>query len=62
MDGEALAWKAGECPRNRINSSRHVVAEERKPSVEEVAKHISALASMSLRHLPKRPAFETRPD
>ena len=30
--------------------------EERKPSVEEVANHISALAWMGLRHLPKRPA------
>lgn len=29
---------------------------ERKPSVEEVAGHISALAWMGLRHLPKRPA------
>lgn len=29
----------------------------RKPSVEEVAKHISALAWMGLRHLPKRPAL-----
>ncbi len=30
--------------------------ESRKPSVEEVASHISALAWMGLRHLPKRPA------
>ena len=30
--------------------------EERKPSVDEVANHISALAWMGLRHLPKRPA------
>ena len=29
---------------------------ERKPSVEEVASHIAALAWMGLRHLPKRPA------
>lgn len=29
--------------------------EERKPPVEEVAGHISALAWMGLRHLPKRP-------
>lgn len=29
--------------------------ETRKPSVEEVASHISALAWMGLRHLPKRP-------
>ena len=28
----------------------------RKPSVEEVASHIAALAWMGLRHLPKRPA------
>ncbi len=32
--------------------------EERKPPVEEVAKHIGALAWMGLRHLPKRPALE----
>jgi AcrR family transcriptional regulator len=33
----------------------------RKPSVEEVASHLSALAWMGLRHLPKRPArIETR--
>jgi hypothetical protein len=30
--------------------------ETRKPSVEDVAMHISALAWMGLRHLPKRPA------
>jgi AcrR family transcriptional regulator len=30
--------------------------EVRKPSVEEVASHIAALAWMGLRHLPKRPA------
>ncbi len=29
----------------------------RKPSVEEVAKHIGALAWMGLRHLPKRPTL-----
>lgn len=34
--------------------------EQRKPPVEEVAKHISALAWMGLRHLPKRPTLETR--
>ncbi len=33
----------------------------RKPSVEEVAKHISALAWMGLRHLPKRPALVVKP-
>ena len=33
----------------------------RKPSVEEVAKHISALAWMGLRHLPKRPALMVTP-
>jgi AcrR family transcriptional regulator len=32
----------------------------RKPPVEEVAKHIGALAWMGLRHLPKRPALKTR--
>ena len=30
--------------------------ETRKPGVEEVANHLSALAWMGLRHLPKRPA------
>ena len=30
--------------------------DERKPPVEDVASHISALAWMGLRHLPKRPA------
>ena len=34
--------------------------EERKPSVDEVANHISALAWMGLRHLPKRPARSTK--
>jgi AcrR family transcriptional regulator len=34
--------------------------EERKPSVEDVAKHIGALAWMGLRHLPKRPTLQTR--
>lgn len=33
--------------------------EVRKPSVEEVAKHIGALAWMGLRHLPKRPTLKT---
>jgi AcrR family transcriptional regulator len=32
--------------------------EVRKPSVEEVAKHIGALAWMGLRHLPKRPRLK----
>ncbi len=36
--------------------------ETRKPSVEEVARHISALAWMGLRHLPKRPALKVRTD
>ena len=36
--------------------------EERKPPVEDVAKHISALAWMGLRHLPKRSTLETPPD
>ena len=31
----------------------------RKPSVEDVAKHIGALAWMGLRHLPKRPTLKT---
>ena len=34
----------------------------RKPSVEEVAKHIAALAWMGLRHLPKRPMLKMRAD
>lgn len=34
--------------------------EERKPAIAEVAKHISALAWMGLRHLPKRPALQSR--
>lgn len=36
--------------------------EARKPPVEEVAKHISALAWMGLRHLPKRPTLKSRPN
>ena len=32
--------------------------EARKPPIEEVAKHLGALAWMGLRHLPKRPAFQ----
>jgi AcrR family transcriptional regulator len=36
--------------------------EERKPSIEEVAKHIGALAWMGLRHLPRRPTLKVRPD
>jgi AcrR family transcriptional regulator len=34
----------------------------RKPSVDEVAKHIGALAWMGLRHLPKRPTLKVRAD
>jgi AcrR family transcriptional regulator len=34
--------------------------EVRKPDVEEVAKHIAALAWMGLRHLPKRPTLSKR--
>jgi AcrR family transcriptional regulator len=34
--------------------------ETRKPSVEEVANHIAALAWMGLRHLPKRPTLTTK--
>jgi AcrR family transcriptional regulator len=33
--------------------------ETRKPSVEEVASHLAALAWMGLRHLPKRPVLTT---
>ena len=33
--------------------------ETRKPSVEEVASHLAALAWMGLRHLPKRPMLTT---
>jgi len=36
--------------------------EQRKPPVEEVAKHMSALAWMGLRHLPRRPTLAIRPD
>ena len=36
--------------------------EQRKPPVEEVAKHLSALAWMGLRHLPKRPTLTSRRD
>jgi AcrR family transcriptional regulator len=33
--------------------------EERRPGVEEVAKHLAALAWMGLRHLPKKPTLVT---
>ena len=33
----------------------------RKPPVEDVAKHISALAWMGLRHLPRKPTLKIRP-
>lgn len=36
--------------------------EARKPAIEEVAKHIGALAWMGLRHLPKRPTLKVRTD
>ena len=36
--------------------------EARKPPVEEVARHISALAWMGLRHLPKRPTLKVLAD
>ena len=36
--------------------------ETRKPAVEEVARHISALAWMGLRHLPTRPSLRVRTD
>ena len=36
--------------------------ETRKPPIEEVAKHISALAWMGLRHLPKRPTLQRSAD
>jgi AcrR family transcriptional regulator len=35
--------------------------DERKPSIEEVAKHLGALAWMGLRHLPKRPTLQIAP-
>lgn len=34
--------------------------ETRKPSVEEIANHLSALAWMGLRHLPRRPSRQKR--
>jgi AcrR family transcriptional regulator len=34
--------------------------EARKPSVEEVANHIAALAWMGLRHLPRKPSLTSR--
>src|SRR5919206_3396012 len=34
--------------------------EARKPDIEDVATHLSALAWMGLRHLPKRPTLTTR--
>lgn len=36
--------------------------ETRKPPIEDVAKHISALAWMGLRHLPKRPTLQRSAD
>lgn len=33
----------------------------RKPSIEEVARHIGALAWMGLRHLPRKPTLKSRP-
>ena len=36
--------------------------EARKPAVQDVAKHMSALAWMGLRHLPKRPTLKLRDD
>jgi AcrR family transcriptional regulator len=36
--------------------------EARKPAVEDVAKHIGALAWMGLRHLPKRPTLKVPAD
>lgn len=36
--------------------------ETRKPPIEDVAKHISALAWMGLRHLPKRPTLQSSAD
>ena len=35
--------------------------EERKPAVEDVAKHMGALAWMGLRHLPKHPTLKGKP-
>jgi AcrR family transcriptional regulator len=34
--------------------------EARKPDIEDVATHLSALAWMGLRHLPKRPTLKTK--
>lgn len=34
----------------------------RKPSIDEVAKHIGGLAWMGLRHLPRKPTLKSRPD
>ena len=34
--------------------------EARKPGIEDVANHLSALAWMGLRHLPKRPTLKTK--
>ena len=34
--------------------------DRRKPSVEEVASHLAALAWMGLRHLPKKPSLDSR--
>lgn len=33
----------------------------RKPSIDEVARHIGALAWMGLRHLPRKPTLKSRP-
>ena len=35
--------------------------EARKPGIDDVANHLSALAWMGLRHLPKRPTLKTKP-
>ena len=35
--------------------------ETRKPSIEQVASHIAALAWMGLRHLPKAPSLDVGP-
>lgn len=34
----------------------------RKPSIDEVARHIGALAWMGLRHLPRKPTLKIRPE
>jgi len=46
--------------RDAITSVGQWWTETHKPSVEEVASHVAALAWMGLRHLPKKPTLATR--